>query len=86
MGALFFILAYDELFSSGANLPGGSVTEYQGAYDNYWNPQWRLIASFAPHGILAGWLMSLLLIRIDREQIPNSLWGFGAVCLVLAFF
>ncbi len=52
MGATFFVLAYVELFSGGANLPGGPLTELTGAASVVWNPQWEIIGAYASHCLL----------------------------------
>jgi len=77
MGLAFFVLAYVELFSGGSNLRSGPITEFKGAFDNVWVPQWPLIGIYAYHGLLLSWLMSLALIRIDGQKIPRKLSLFG---------
>ncbi|MGI9428521.1 MAG: prepilin peptidase [Bythopirellula sp.] len=82
MGAAFFVLAYVELFSGGANLPNGPITEFTGALQNVWNPQWKLIRIYAFHGLLFSWIVSLALIVIDGQRVPKRLAMFG----LLVFF
>ena len=77
MGLAFFILAYAELFSGGANLPGGPITEFTGAIGNVWDPQWSVIWLYVFHGILLSLLMSAVLIDLDGQRIPGRLIGFG---------
>jgi len=84
MGLAFFVLAYVELFNGGANLPGGPITEFTGAYDNVWVPQWKLIGIYAYHGLLMSWLMSLALIVFDGKKIPRKLLFFGILLSVFA--
>ncbi len=83
MGAAFFVLAYVELFTGGANLRGGPITEFTGAMNNVWVPQWQLIGVYAYHGLSLAWLMSMVLIAIDRQRIPLKLVAFGAVLILL---
>lgn len=77
MGLAFFVLAYVELFSGGANLHGGPITEFTGSYDNVWVPQWRLIGIYANHGLILSWLMSMVLIIVDGQRIPMKLVLFS---------
>ncbi len=83
MGATFFVLAYVELFSGGANLPGGPLTEFTGAIDVVWNPQWQVCGVYAYHGALLSLLMSLLLIDRDRQVAPTKLIGIGVAAGLL---
>ena len=80
MGAAFFLLAYVELFSGGANLPGGPFTELVGAVDIVWNPQWEIIGAYASHCLLLSLLMCTLLCNRDGEAVPKSLVVFGLLC------
>lgn len=79
MGFAFFVLAYAELFSGGANLPGGALTEFTGAFNNVWMPQWKLIWVTVCHGILLSLLMGAALIDLDGQRIPGLLVGFGTM-------
>ena len=83
MGLAFFILAYVELFSGGANLPGGPLSEFTGAVDNFLVPHWPLIGVYASHGFLMSWLMSLVLIVFDGQKIPLKLLFFGILLSVI---
>ena len=65
MGAVFFALAYGELFSAGKYLPGGPFASKSGSMDIVWNPQWNVIAIYAFHCALASVLMTLSLLRLD---------------------
>lgn len=79
MGLAFFVLAYAEVLSGGANLPGGPITEFTGAIDTVLTPHWPLLGIFAYHGLLLSLLMSIALIDIDGQKVPRSLLGFGAI-------
>ena len=65
MGAVFFVLAYVELFTAGKYLPGGPFASVSGSMDILWNPQWNMIAIYAFHCLLACILMTISLLRID---------------------
>lgn len=79
MGAVFFVLAYAELFSGGANLPGGPLTTSTGALGNLWNPQWPIICIYVYHCVLLSLLTSVLLISQDKQSVPWSLVVFAVV-------
>jgi len=79
MGLTFFVLAYVELFSGGANLPGGPITEFTGAVGNVWYPQWKLIGVYVYHCTLLSLLMCMALMDLDGEKVPRLLIGFGIV-------
>ena len=79
MGVAFFVLAYVELFSGGANLLGGPIIPFTGAYDNVWIPQWNLIALYVYHVLLLSWLMCLALICMDGQKIPLKLILFAVL-------
>ncbi|MCG8448208.1 MAG: prepilin peptidase [Pirellulales bacterium] len=85
MGAAFFVLAYVELFSGGVNLPGGPITEFTGANENVWNPNWPLIACYSWHCLLLSILMTLCLLRRDK-QLSNSKFVVLAGCVLLGWF
>lgn len=80
MGAAFFVLAYVELFTAGANLPGGPFIELTGAADVVWNPQWVLLGAYALHCLLLSLLICVVLCNRDGEAAPKSLVIFGFVC------
>ncbi|MCA9231426.1 MAG: prepilin peptidase [Planctomycetales bacterium] len=84
MGLTFFLLAYLELFSGGANLPGGPITEFTGAVQNVWYPQWALIAWYGCHCLLLSFLASLVLLSIDSQ--PKSPWRWLLAILWLTAF
>ncbi|MEE9601901.1 MAG: prepilin peptidase [Thermoguttaceae bacterium] len=79
MGATFFLLAYVELFSGGANLPGGPISDFTGAADIVWNPQWQVVGVYAYHCLLLSLLMCAMLIAQDEKELPRSLLIFAAV-------
>jgi leader peptidase (prepilin peptidase)/N-methyltransferase len=88
MGATFFVLAYVELFSGGANLPGGPFTELAGAANLVWNPQWEILGAYTSHCLLLSLLMCVLLCNRDQEAVPKTLVIFGFVAagaLAVAF-
>jgi leader peptidase (prepilin peptidase)/N-methyltransferase len=78
LGAAFFLLAYAELLSGGANLPGGPLAKPPGALHVVWNPNWLVIGTYAYHATLLCLLLAMALIDEDRQRIPRSL-------IVLAF-
>ena len=80
----FFLLAYVELFSGGANLPGGPITEFIGATNNVWAPQWALIGVYAYHGLLLSLLMVVILCNRDDEVVPSPLIWFGVAASLLS--
>lgn len=79
MGAAFFALAYVELFSGGANLPGGPFVKAASSWETVWNPNWVVIRLFAYHALLLSVLMAMALIDQDRERVPWSLSIFAIV-------
>lgn len=70
MGAAFFALAYVELFSGGANLPGRPPAQFTGALHSVWYPDWPVVRVYAYHGMLLCLLMAMALIDQDRQRIP----------------
>jgi len=83
LGLTFFALAYVELIGGGANLPGGPISPYTSAMDNFWYPHWLLIGTYAYHCLLLSLLMSLVLIDLDRQRAPLRLMIFAAVSALL---
>jgi leader peptidase (prepilin peptidase)/N-methyltransferase len=81
MAAAFFALAYAELFSGGANLPGGPFVEAASYWETVWNPDWVVIRLFAYHALLLSVLMATALIDQDRERVP---WSLPIVAIVIA--
>jgi len=79
MGFAFFVLAYAELFSGGANLPGGPITEFTGAVNNFLVPNWALIGVYAYHGVLLSLLIVITLIDLDGKNVPFSFALFGGL-------
>jgi len=84
MGLAFFVLAYAEIFSGGANLPGGPITEFTGAVHNFLVPHWPLIGVYAYHGVLLSLLMCVVLIDMDKQQVPTKFVAFGLLVGFLA--
>jgi prepilin signal peptidase PulO-like enzyme (type II secretory pathway) len=83
MGTAFFLLAYAELNTGGANLPRGPFAESLSlAYLE--NPPWPLLIAFAFHATLLSLLMAAALIALDEELAPVSLLLFAAVVVVAA--
>ncbi len=83
MGLVFFVLAYVELFSGGARLLGGTFTNLRGAFDIVWNPQWPVIGMYAYHGLLVSSLMTLVLLRLDKNISVKKFIGWSALILFL---
>ena len=73
MGLAFFVLAYVELFSGGANLPDGPITELSGATDIVWQPQWEVIGIYAFHCFVLSVLMCLVLMDRDESFLPKRI-------------
>jgi len=86
MGLAFFVLAYLELFSGGANLPGGPITEFTGAVGNVWYPQWELIGVYAYHCTLLCLLICVVLIDMDLQRTPLNFVIFGMASPQSIFF
>lgn len=72
VGGIFFALAYIELFSAGANLPGGPFSENQGALFTVWYPNWPLLGLYFYHAAGASILTAMVLIGIDGTRIPTT--------------
>lgn len=85
MGGAFFVLAYVELFSGGAILPGGPISEATGAMNTVWNPQWLAIAVYVFHCVLASVLMTLSLLRLDGN-LCRTRFVVAVIVLVLVWF
>ena len=85
MGGVFFVMAYVELFTAGANLPGGAVSDLTGAADVVWNPQWKVIGLYAWHCLLASVLMVCFLMRLDKNLSTGKL-ALLTVGILVAWF
>jgi leader peptidase (prepilin peptidase)/N-methyltransferase len=70
MGAAFFTLAYVELFSGAANVPGGPFAEAASAWNTVWNPNWMVLRVYIYHCLLLSILMAMALIDQDRQRMP----------------
>lgn len=84
-GAVFFLLAYVELFTGGADLPGGPLTERRGAAEIVWNPHWPTIFLYTFHCLLVSVLMTFILLRLDNNISRKKCIG-GVVAIVLLWF
>ncbi len=84
MGATFFVLAYVELFSGGANLPGGPLSDFTGAADIVWNPQWPMVGVYVYHCSMFCFLMGMLLIHLDGKSVPKKLFGCALAVGILS--
>ena len=71
MGAAFFVLAYVELFSGGANLPAALV-DPPGALHAIVFPNWDLLILYSYHALLLSMLMAMGLIDQDGQPIPRG--------------
>jgi prepilin signal peptidase PulO-like enzyme (type II secretory pathway) len=83
MGGAFFLLAYVELSTGGANLPGGPIASPL-SLASLENPPWPLLIAFAFHATLLCLLMAAALIALDEELAPVTLLLFAAVVVVAA--
>jgi hypothetical protein len=83
MGATFVLLAYVELLSGGANLPGGPFGEVSGAANVVLNPNWIVLRIYIYHCLLLSILMAITLIDQDRQRVPWSIVIFAL--LVVAY-
>lgn len=83
MGGVFFVLAYAELFRGGANLLGGTLTNLRGASDIVWNPHWPVIGLYAYHSLLASFLMTLVLLRLDKNISVKKFLCWSVLILFL---
>lgn len=84
MGAAFFVLAYVELFTAGANLPGGPISAFIGAADIVWNPQWPVIGIYAYHCLLLSLLTGVVLMDSDNKSVPRQMTLFGLLVGITA--
>lgn len=75
MGLTFFVLCYAEVFSGGANLPTGPLTEGRGALENVIEPNWTVLGVYGYHCLVMCILMCLVLIDQDTESICPQLTG-----------
>jgi leader peptidase (prepilin peptidase)/N-methyltransferase len=78
MGAAFVLLAYAEVFTGAANVPGGPFAESAGAWHNFWNPNWIVLRIAIYHGLLLSLLTAMALIDQDRQRVPWSIVVFAA--------
>lgn len=85
MGTAFFILAYAELFSGSANMPG-PVAAMTGALNTVVYPNWPLIGLYAYHGALLCLLMSFALIDQDGQRIPRRLIALALIVVAVSSY
>jgi leader peptidase (prepilin peptidase)/N-methyltransferase len=83
MGAAFFTLAYVELFSGAANVPGGPFTEAASAWNTVWNPNWTVLRIYIYHCLLLSILMAMALVDQDRQRMP---WRLVIIALAAAVY
>ena len=70
-GVLFTTLAYVELFSGGANLPGrGEASHYYGLTRTILDTRWDLVVIYGYHTLLLSVLLSMVLMRWDDQRVP----------------
>ncbi|MCA9237866.1 MAG: prepilin peptidase [Planctomycetales bacterium] len=84
VGAVFFLLAYVEIFTGGANLPGGPLTELPGAWHTVWNPFWPLLATYGQHALLMALLTAIVLFALDEVRAPRALLAAAFVLIAVA--
>ncbi|MEM9352452.1 MAG: prepilin peptidase [Planctomycetota bacterium] len=77
VGLMFFMLAYAELFSGGANLPGRPINFFPGAALNVWYPRWPLIGAYLYHCTLLALLVTIALMDSDRVRTPKPFLAAG---------
>jgi prepilin signal peptidase PulO-like enzyme (type II secretory pathway) len=83
LGGVFFVLAYAELFSAGRNLPGGPFSEFSGALDLVWHPEWLIIGLYAYHCAAVTVLLTMALLDRDDQRIPRRLILLAALVGIL---
>ena len=83
MGAAFFTLSYFELFSGGANLPGGPFADATGAWNTVWNPNWPVLRFYIYHCSMLSLLMAMVLIDQDRQRMP---WRLIVIALAVVAY
>lgn len=76
-GTVFLLLMGVELVGAGLNLPGDLPARRLGVVDNVWDPNWRLIETFAYHATLLTVLMTACLFAADRFRLPALLVVIG---------
>ncbi len=81
---MFFVLAYVELFSGGANLPGGPMSYYENAALNVWSPRWPLIGAYVYHCTLLALLVTIALMDSDGSRAPKPFLAAGVAVGVAA--
>jgi leader peptidase (prepilin peptidase)/N-methyltransferase len=77
LGTVFVVLMAVEIIGGGINLPPLRDVRSIGLVQNLWDPDWRLIATFAYHAALLCLLTTWSLFAVDRFRIPPSLLAIG---------
>jgi prepilin signal peptidase PulO-like enzyme (type II secretory pathway) len=83
MAAAFAWLAYAELQSGAANLPGGPLVADSGAMNLVWKPRWDLIGLYVFHAGLVSLLMAMALVDRDGRPIPCTLAVLATMAIVI---
>jgi leader peptidase (prepilin peptidase)/N-methyltransferase len=83
MGAAFFTLAYVELFSGGANVPGGPFLDAADSWNTVWNPNWTVLRIYIYHCTLLSLLMAMALIDQDGQRVP---WRLAVIALAVVAY
>jgi leader peptidase (prepilin peptidase)/N-methyltransferase len=85
---IFLSLAYVELLSAGANLPGGQRYAYTGTTWILWLTKWDMIGLYAYHCALLSTLVTWSLIQLDRQKISRAFaaWAIGLALLFAAIW
>jgi leader peptidase (prepilin peptidase)/N-methyltransferase len=81
MGAAFAWLAYAELLSGAANLPGGPLVAEVGAMNLVWKPRWDFIGLYAYHAGLVSLVMAMVLVDRDGGRVPRTLVVIAAIAV-----
>ncbi|MEQ8837893.1 MAG: prepilin peptidase [Lacipirellulaceae bacterium] len=85
MGLTFFVLCYAEVFSGGANLPTGPLTEGRGALENVIEPNWTVLGVYGFHCAALCFLMCLLLIDLDGRPLTWQLFALFFAAVVFRY-
>ena len=83
MGAAFFTLAYVELFSGAANVPGGPFLDAADSWNTVWNPNWTVLRIYIYHCTLLSLLMAMALIDQDRQRVP---WRLAVIAIAVVAY
>jgi hypothetical protein len=83
LGAAFAWLAYAELLSGAANLPGGPLVPEAGAMALVWKPRWDFLGLYAFHAGLVSLVMAMVLVDRDGRPIPRTLAVIAMFAVVI---